>query len=233
MEEHTVITDDGYILGMHRIPFGQNGSYNDGVTRPPVFLAHGVTSSSSQWVFGPPQKALGYLLADAGYDVWMGNTRGNTYSKAHVSLDTCSKCKEFWDFGFDETGVYDYSAEIDHILEVTGFEKLRFVGHSMGGTQYMILLSERPEYNDKIQEGYLLAPAVFMTYAPHPVFIFSSLGTVFENYIKKSQHCERSELKNDGASFGKSLLLNTPFLANRKQNGAKMRLFGVTFKHCV
>lgn len=183
VEEHTVITEDGYILGMHRIPFGQNGSYNDGLTRPPVFLAHGLTSSSSQWVFGPPTKALGYLLADAGYDVWMGNTRGNTYSKAHVNLDTCSRCKEFWDFGFDETGVYDYSAEIDLILEVTGFEKLRFVGHSMGGTQYMILLSERPEYNDKIQEGYLLAPAVFMTYAPHPVFIFSSLGNTIEDLV--------------------------------------------------
>ena len=33
---------------------------------PPVFLAHGLTSSSAQWVFGPPEKSLGLLLADAG-----------------------------------------------------------------------------------------------------------------------------------------------------------------------
>ena len=84
--------------------------------------------------FGKPWPLL---LFDAGYDVWMGNTRGNTYSRNHLTLDTCSKCKEFWSFGFDDTGVFDYSAEIDHILSSTGFEKLRFVGHSMGGTQYM------------------------------------------------------------------------------------------------
>ena len=145
VEEHTVITEDGYILGMHRIPFGKNGSYSDGISRPPIFMAHGLTSSSSQWVFGPPNKSLGFMLADAGYDVWMGNTRGNTYSRNHLTLDTCSKCKEFWSFGFDESGVFDYSAEIDHILSITGFEKLRFVGHSMGGTQYMVSFNPNPK----------------------------------------------------------------------------------------
>lgn len=130
-EEHYVITEDGYILGMHRIP-------NSG---PPVFLAHGLTSSSAQWVFGPPEKSLGYLLADAGYDVWMGNTRGNTYSKNHVEFDTCSRCEEFWSYCFDDSGVKDYSAEIDYILDKTGYEKLHFVGHSMGGTQYVVRFS--------------------------------------------------------------------------------------------
>ena len=69
----------------------------------------------------------------------MGNTRGNTYSRNHVSFDPCSSCPDFWNFGFDDTGVKDYSAEIDHILTIaTNYEKLHFVGHSMGCTQFVV-----------------------------------------------------------------------------------------------
>ena len=69
----------------------------------------------------------------------MGNTRGNTYSRNHVSFDPCPSCPDFWNFGFDDTGVKDYSAEIDHILEINpDYEKMHFVGHSMGCTQFVV-----------------------------------------------------------------------------------------------
>jgi hypothetical protein len=44
-------------------------------------------------------------------------------------------------------------------------------------------LSERPEYNDKIIEGYLLAPAAFMTNAKHPIFIISSWADDIEDIL--------------------------------------------------
>ena len=55
---------------MHRIPYGKSGKNGGTKPGPPVFLAHGLTSSSAQWVFGPPEKSLGLSLADAGNYFW-------------------------------------------------------------------------------------------------------------------------------------------------------------------
>lgn len=38
----------------------------------------------------------GYLLADEGYDVWMGNARGNHYSRRHKRLSVLDK--DYWLF---------------------------------------------------------------------------------------------------------------------------------------
>lgn len=44
-----VITDDGYILSMARIPYPDE---NDGVFKGPVLLAHGVGGSAWNWFLG-------------------------------------------------------------------------------------------------------------------------------------------------------------------------------------
>lgn len=68
------------------------------------------------------------MLADLGYDVWMGNVRGNRYSKQHRWLVTDSK--KFWKFSFHEMGKYDLPVLIDFILNKTGFKKIQYIGHS-------------------------------------------------------------------------------------------------------
>ena len=64
MEEHQVITKDGYILGLHRIPHGKNNG--TGKSRPAVLLGHCMVGSSVIWSFGPEDHSLAYILANQG-----------------------------------------------------------------------------------------------------------------------------------------------------------------------
>ena len=68
-----MITKDGYILTLHRIPSRSkpNTSTNDTINLEkswkgsPVFLGHSVVGSSAQWAFSP-NHSLAYMLADEG-----------------------------------------------------------------------------------------------------------------------------------------------------------------------
>ena len=51
-------------------------------------------------------KSIAFALADAGFDVWMNNNRGTTYSCKHATLDP-DKDDEYWDYSFQEMGKYD------------------------------------------------------------------------------------------------------------------------------
>ncbi|CAN7938116.1 unnamed protein product, partial [Ixodes hexagonus] len=148
VEEHEAVTGDGYLLSIQRISRGMNESPD--TTSPhktPVLLQHGLFGDSSQFVLNFPNQSLGFILADAGYDVWLGNSRGSTYS-SHVNLTRNDKT--FWEFSADEIASEDIPSIVDTILKITGRSKLQYVGYSQGVLTMMALLSEKPEYNEKL-----------------------------------------------------------------------------------
>jgi len=161
VESHEAVTSDGYILTLHRIPHGKKNSTVKKV-RPPFYLQHTVLSSSADWVINLPNQSLGFILADQGFDVWMGNVRGNAYSKKHVSRRVSSK--EFWDFSIDEHSKYDFPAMVNYILNKTGQEKLYYVGHSQGSVMAHAGLAENPELQSKIKIYFALAPISRMSH---------------------------------------------------------------------
>ena len=75
-EEHVVTTEDGYMLTLHRIlPKAVEGSAKD-VTRPAVYLQHGLLTSSELFVcVTDANRCLPFVLTEDGYDVWLGNNR--------------------------------------------------------------------------------------------------------------------------------------------------------------
>ncbi len=167
-EEHKVITPDGYILALQRIinPYIDR---NDLIK--PLLLVHGILASSTDWIMNshgfldssgayiedsyrspiayrelngkmvPIGGALGFVLSQFGYDVWLANCRGNTYSKNHTFLNhktgNALKIKfklyfesflkstktltdsQYWSFTLDQISMFDISSMINYVLKAT------------------------------------------------------------------------------------------------------------------
>jgi len=66
-------------------------------------------------------KAPAFILANRGYDVWLGNqilyhignNRGNKHSRKHIKLSPWFK--NFWEFTLDDFAVYDLPAAFTYI----------------------------------------------------------------------------------------------------------------------
>ena len=161
-ELHNITTADGFVLHAQRIPHGRNGAFA-GTARPPVILQHGLLDSAFTWVMNSAEESLAFILADAGFDVFLTNSRGNLFSmeNTHYSKHDLA----FWAWSWAEMARYDVPANIDHVLQVTGYETLSYVGHSQGTTQGFAFWTTgnwSRSYADKVNQFVALAPVAYI-----------------------------------------------------------------------
>lgn len=158
--QYKVQTADGFQLSVFRIPdFSQ--------TKPPIFMLHGVQSTSGIFV-GLGKRSIAFQLHDAGYDVWLGNYRGTEYSEGHASLNVTEK--DFWDHSVDDIALYDVPAMLQTVRHYSGSpHKIIYIGHSLASTAAMMFASERPRVAKSMVSLFILVgPAYKMTHMTSP-----------------------------------------------------------------
>eukprot|EP00826_Nyctotherus_ovalis_P011088 TRINITY_DN12893_c0_g1_i15.p1 TRINITY_DN12893_c0_g1~~TRINITY_DN12893_c0_g1_i15.p1 ORF type:complete len:427 (+),score=49.80 TRINITY_DN12893_c0_g1_i15:26-1306(+) len=158
-EEHKVVTEDGYILTLWRIH--RNKTSNG----PPVILQHGVIDAGFTFLLSGANRCLALYLGRKGFDVWIANNRGQSYSLGHTGgYRWFIPFSKYWDFSFHEMALYDFPAAVHYVKQVTGYSKVNFIGHSQGATQYFIKASVDPEFvNANIESFVALGPAIFLS----------------------------------------------------------------------
>lgn len=95
VEDHRVVTEDGFILSVQRVPHGRSEKRTN-TAKPVVYIQHGLLADSSCWCINWEYNALTFILADNGFDVWLGNVRGNRYARRHVKYTRYQR--EFWNW---------------------------------------------------------------------------------------------------------------------------------------
>ncbi|XP_050208741.1 triacylglycerol lipase 1 [Mercurialis annua] len=163
--EHTIETKDGYLLALQRV---SSRHADIKMTRgTPVLLQHGLFMGGDAWFLNSPEQSLGFILADAGFDVWVGNVRGTFWSHGHVSLS--EKVKEFWDWSWQELALYDLAEMIQHVYSATN-SKIFIVGHSQGTIMSLAALT-KPKIAEMVEAAAFLCPISYLDHVTAPLVL--------------------------------------------------------------
>ena len=97
------------------------------------------------------------------------------------------KYKEYWNFDWEEMGMYDVPAAIDFILtKATNFKQVAYIGHSQGTTQLLAAATLKPDYfKEKISIAALMSPVASMH--NNQIKLYDLLGMKLNRIFLKTQ----------------------------------------------
>jgi len=117
-EVYTIRTHDLWKLRLCRYRKGRTGG-------EPVLFVHGL--NANQHNFTSPEGACSVdFLVDKGFDCWTIDLRG-----CRSSVPPFERYPE--DITMDDYLLYDLPTAVDYIRKTTGYAKVHWIGHSMGG----------------------------------------------------------------------------------------------------
>ena len=115
---HETTTTDGYILRMYRVrlnddKFEKLPSELKINANQPILFVHGLEDSSDSPFVGGEERGFGNYLVNKGFDLWLGNNRGNKYSRKHTNPNITDE--QFFDYSWQEMSQYDLRAFYEEI----------------------------------------------------------------------------------------------------------------------
>ncbi|KAK9834097.1 hypothetical protein WJX84_003001 [Apatococcus fuscideae] len=117
LEEHEVVSQDGYITRMERIP-------NKGA-RDVAFFVHGVLDTSIGWVANGTTGSQAFGAWDQGFDVWLGNSRNNSpRDHQDPKMRPQATFSKYWHYSVNQLGCEDMAAQIS-LIDTVKRQELR------------------------------------------------------------------------------------------------------------
>eukprot|EP00250_Pteridium_aquilinum_P023104 c26201_g1_i1 orf=122-1324(+) len=167
-QEFVAQTSDGFLLGVQRM---WRPDLSGAQMGQPALLFHGILTGGDVWVLNPPGEGLGFMLADAGYDVWITNYRSTAFSYGHVSYKRSDK--GFWDWSLDDLASEDLTSSLQLVYSKTN-RKIHLVSYSEGAQATLAAFSQGLSH-ELVSRVVLMAPVSYLTTGPQLIYIASKL----------------------------------------------------------
>ena len=152
--------------------------------RPPVLLMPGMFQTWESFLRpgtgkSGDQDPIAIQALKAGYDVWIGNSRGTQFSHGKFKGD----------FDWQEMGEDDLPKMIEKVLHYSDHKKLDYLGYEQGSTEMFFAMSkDNSFYNKHVNMFTSLAPCTRMKFTRNPIFMALAQYYRFMKELETKRH---------------------------------------------